>query len=173
MSRSLRLKWGGKRPSRLTNGSRGEKHRQMTDARKPTGNAYWLSVFIGAYVGIILQMVGTTWAKPIDPSELWAVPLILLVYGLFAVPFVALGLGIFGWPVTSLLRGSAQAWWVGAVAALWGGLSGKLMFYAVDHLLFFGFYDLMKVSIRDLGVIYGLPTGLAWWALRRRELAGH
>ena len=143
----------------------------MTDARKSTANTYWLSVFIGAYVGVILQMVATTWGEPFDSSELWAVPVILLGYGLFAVPLVAMGLAIFGLPITTLLRQSAQAWWLGGVAALWGCLSGKLMFYIVDHLLFFGLYDLMEVSFRDLGVIFGLPTGLAWWALHRRELA--
>ncbi|MBX7541683.1 hypothetical protein [Qipengyuania sphaerica] len=144
----------------------------MNQARKSTSDVYWKSVFIGAYVGIFLQMVVTTWGEPFDSSELWTVPVILLAYGLFAVPFVALGLGIFGLPVTTLLRRSAQAWWVGGVAALWGCLSGKLMFYIIDHLLFFGLYDLMELSFPDLGIVYGLPTGLAWWALHRRELAG-
>lgn len=143
----------------------------MTDARRSTGRAYWQSVFIGAYVGVILQMVITTWTEPVDPSELWAIPVLLLVYGLLAVPFVAMGLALFGLPVTAMLRQRAQDWWVGALAAVWGCLAGKLMFYAVDHFLFFGLYDIWKVSILDMGVIYGLPTGLAWWALHRRELA--
>lgn len=143
----------------------------MTDARRSTGRAYWQSVFIGAYVGVILQMVIPNLGKPVDPSELWAIPVLLLVYGLLAVPFVAAGLAVFGLPVTALLRKRAPDWWVGALAAVWGCLTGKLMFYAVDHFLFFGFYDILNVSIRDMGMIYGLPTGLAWWALHRRELA--
>lgn len=142
----------------------------MIEARRLPGGAYWPSVFIGAYVGIILQMAITAWVEPVDPAELWAIPVLLVCYGLFAVPFVALGLAIFGLPVTGLLQRSAERWWVGAIAAVWGCIAGKLMFYAVDHLLFFGLYDILKISIVDIGVIYGLPTGLAWWALRRRQV---
>jgi hypothetical protein len=144
----------------------------MTDARISSGRAYWPSVFIGAYAGIILQMIITTWSEPIDLSELWAIPVLLVIYGLLAVPFVAVGLALFGLPVTAMLRQRAQNAWVGALAAVWSCLAGKLMFFAVDHLLFFGLYDILKVSFLDMGVIYGLPTGLAWWALNRRELAG-
>ena len=143
----------------------------MTDTRRSTIRAYWLSVFIGSYAGITLQMLITNWTGPIDLSELWVIPVLLLVYGLLAIPFVAMGLALFGLPATAMLRQRAQEWWVGALAAVWGCLAGKLMFYAVDHFLFYGLYDILKVSIFDMGVIYGLPTGLAWWALHRRELA--
>jgi hypothetical protein len=144
---------------------------QMTDSLRSTGSAYWLSVFIGAYVGITLQMVVTNWVEPVDPSELWAIPVLLLVYGILAVPFVAIGLALFGLPVTAMLRRKAKDWWMVAVAAIWGSLAGKFMYYAVDHLLFLGHYDILMVSFFDMGVIYGLPTGLAWWALYRRELS--
>jgi hypothetical protein len=143
----------------------------MTDARRSTVRAYWLSVFIGAYVGIILQMVITSWSKPVDPSELSVIPVLIVNYGLLAAPFVAAGLALFGLPVTAMLRRRAQDRWVGALAAVWGCLAGKLMFLIVDHFLFFGLYDILKVSILDMGVIYGMPTGLAWWALHRRQLA--
>ena len=36
------------------------------------------------------------------------------------------------------------------------------MFYAVDCLIFFGLYDISKLTFLDMGVIYGVPTGLAW-----------
>ena len=134
------------------------------------GRAYWLSVLVGAFAGVILQLIVTTGREPVDASGLWAVPVIILAYGLFALPFVALGLAVFGLPATGLLRRNAQDWWVGLIAVLWGAVAGKLMFYAIDHLIFFGVYDFRDVGLLDMGVIYGVPTGLAWWVLYRREL---
>jgi hypothetical protein len=145
----------------------------MTDAGRSTGEVYWYSVFIGAYVGISAQMVVALLVEPVDSAEIWTIPVLLLVYGMFAVPFVALGLALFGLPLTRLLHRSAQRWWVGLIAAVCGSVAGKIMFYAVDHLLFFGVYDIMEATILDMGVLYGLPTGLAWWALYRREVASH
>ncbi len=132
--------------------------------------SFWLSVAIGAYTGVTLQFLLASWYEPIDFSELWAIPLILIIYGLFAVPFVALGLAIFGLPLTHLLYRSARKSWVGAIAILWSAVAGKLLFFAVDHLMFFGQYEIAKIQLLDMGIIYGLPTGVAWWLLRRREL---
>jgi hypothetical protein len=143
----------------------------MADEPRSSRRAYWLSVFIGAYLGVTLQMVVTYWGKPFDRTELWAIPVILLGYGTLAVPFVALGLTLFGLPATGLLRRLAQEWWVGVVAALWGAVAGKLMYFGIDHLMFFGSYNIIELRLLDLGVMYGLPTGFAWWTLHRRELA--
>jgi hypothetical protein len=143
----------------------------MTDARRSMGEAFWASVFIGAYAGVSLQMAITFWGEPVDPAERWTIPVLLIGYGLFAVPFVALGLALLGLPVARSLGRLPHHWWVGVIAALWSCVAGKLMFYAIDHLLFFGLYDITQVSLLDMGVIYGLPTGLAWWALHRRQLS--
>lgn len=121
---------------------------------------------------MILQSVVTLSRGPIDMSDLWALPVIILVYGLFALPFVALGLALFGWPATALLRPWAQSRWVGVVAALWSAAAGKLMFYAIDHHLFFGHYTLDEMTFADLGILYGVPTGLAWWWFYRQGCAG-
>ena len=45
------------------------------------------------------------------------------------------------------------------------------MFFIIDHVLFLGLYDLGKISLNDPGVIYGVPTGIAWWILHRRQIA--
>ena len=135
------------------------------------GRAFALSVLIGAYLGILTQMLVTLWGEPIQRSDLWALPVILLVYGLLALPFVALGLALFGLPATLLLRRRAQEWWIGPIAALWGAMAGKLTFYVMDQQVFLGAYDVWKVSIYDGGIIYGVPTALAWWLLYRRELS--
>jgi hypothetical protein len=37
--------------------------------------------------------------------------------------------------------------------------------------MFFGGYDPWRITVYDLGIIYGVPTALAWWLLCRRELA--
>lgn len=143
----------------------------MTEAQRSTTNAYWPSVFIGAYGGAILQIIAASWGGPIDLSELWLAPVLVLVYGMLAVPFVAFGLVLFGLTVSAVIHRWAQDWWVGPFAALWGGVAGKLMFYGIDHLMFFGYYDLLQISLSDMGIFYGVPTGIAWWVLRRRELA--
>ena len=110
---------GGKRHRTLTDTAADEILLPMTYDAWRSGRAYWLSVLIGSYVGIILQMIVTTWGEPIDRSELWALPVLILIYGLLALPFVALGLAVFGLPVTRLLRRKAQDWRVGILAALW------------------------------------------------------
>lgn len=143
----------------------------MTYQSRPSGRAYGLSVLIGAYVGVTLQMIATTWGEPIERSELWVVPVLILIYGFFALPFVAVGLALFGLPLTGLLRRRAQDWWVGVLAAVCGAVAGKLMFFAIDSVIFLGLYDISKMTLLDMGVIYGVPTGLAWWVLYRRELA--
>lgn len=143
----------------------------MRRASAGIGKPFWLSVMIGAFGGVITQIGITSWNVPVAPSELWAIPVLVTVYGLIAVPFVALGLVIFGLPATVLLRRRARETWVGLAAAIWGAAAGKLMFFAVDHLLFFGLYEIGKLQILDLGIVYGLPTAVAWWLLYRRTFA--
>ena len=137
----------------------------------PGARSFWLSVLIGAYAGLILQFLLASRGQPVDPSELWVLPFGLAIYGLLAIPFVASGLIVFGLPLTPLLKKHARRWWVGLIAVIWGALAGKLHFYAIDHLLFFGYYEFAKIEILDMGVIYGVPTGIAWWLLYRRRLS--
>ncbi|MCW2366352.1 hypothetical protein M2341_001799 [Sphingobium sp. B7D2B] len=145
----------------------------MTDKRRLTARAFGLSVLVGAFAGMSLQSLVLLLLQPalISFSELWAIPVILFGYGLFAVPFVALGLLIFGLPATWLFSYKAGSWWLCIVAVIWGAVAGKLTFYAIDQLIFLGFYRLGELAWVDLGVLYGVPTALAWWALQRGELA--
>jgi hypothetical protein len=136
-----------------------------------SGTAFCKSVMIGAFSGICVQLVLTTWGEPIKASEVWAIPVIIAAYGLLAVPFVGLGLALFGLPATSLLRAQANRKWVGFIAILWGAIAGKLVFYAIDHVIFFGYYDLRTIGAVDPGVIYGIPTAVAWWLFQRRAFA--
>jgi hypothetical protein len=142
----------------------------MEDTAKTWWTAFSLSVIVGAFAGMSLQSALALWAagESLNPSELWAVPVIVLIYGAIAIPFVAMGLALFGLPATVLLRRWAGRWWMGTVAILWGGISGKLTYFAIDHLLFFGNYDLRKVELFDMGLLYGVPTGLVWWLMLRR-----
>lgn len=162
---------GGKRTLKLTGPDVIGTMIRMSYEPRSSGKAFGLSVLIGAFGGISLHLLVTALDAPIDVSELWAVPVLILVYGLFALPFVAVGLALFGLPVTALLRGRAQAWWVGLIAALWGTVAGKLMFYVIDSVLFFGSYKFLHISLTDLGIIFGVPTASAWWLLHCRELA--
>lgn len=143
---------------------------EVSAARSKTG-AFGASVFIGAFTGVSLQLMLTAFEEPINPSEWWALPVLILIYGLIAAPFVALGLALFGLPVSRLLRRQAQKWWIGIVAVVWGAAAGKLTYFAVDHLLFFGNYAPAQISLSDVGLVYALPTAVAWWLLHRREVA--
>jgi len=135
-----------------------------------TTRNFWLSAVAGGYGGIFLQTAIVLLYEPVDFSELWATPVIILVYGLIALPFTALGIALFGLPVANVLLSKAEKWWIGLVAILWGAASGKLMFWAVDHFLFMGFYQFWKIQLLDMGLIYGIPTALAFWLLLRREI---
>ena len=134
------------------------------------GRAFVFSVLIGAFAGIAIQMLVTLSPEPFDPGELWALPVMFAAYGALAVPFVAIGLALFGVPAAQVLRGQAHKWWVGIVAVVWGAVTGKLVFFAIDHSLFLGQYEIAKVGPYDMGLIYGVPTALAWWLLHRREI---
>lgn len=124
---------------------------------------------IGAYSGIIMQGALAMSAEPeFDWSEVWAIPIIVVVYGLIALPFVSLGLFLFGLPARRIFHSQRRHWWIGLVAGIAGGIAGKLVFYAIDQFLFFGLYRLWETGRFDLGVLYGAPTGIAWWWLNRR-----
>lgn len=84
---------------------------------------------------------------------------------------MALGLALFGLPAGLLLRRHAQRPWIGPVAVVWGAIAGKLFFHAVDHLLFLGQDDLDRIARRNVGVIYGISTGIAWWLRHHHALA--
>jgi hypothetical protein len=146
----------------------------LDDEDKPMGGGrslrrnYGLSTVIGAYAGVILQLIATSWQSGgVSYDELWALPIIILGYGLFAIPAVALGLMVFGIPALRLLRQNSDRWWIGCIAIASGALAGKLVFLAVDHTFFMGFYEFARISFVDMGVLYGVPTGLAWWVLNR------
>jgi hypothetical protein len=126
---------------------------------------------IGAFSGVCLQLVLTAWYEPIKSSEIWVIPVLFAVYGVLAVPFVGLGLAIFGLPLTGLFRPQADRLWVGLVAIVWGAVAGKIVYYVIDHVLFFGYYQLSTIGREDMGLIYGIPTGAAWWLLQRRAFA--
>jgi len=138
--------------------------------RWPAPPPFLAAALAGAYVGVALQMALILSMESLpDWSEVWAVPLLLFWYGLFALPFVLLGLALFGIPAARLLHRWRHRPWMGLVAAVSGGLAGKLAYYAVDHLLFFGNYRLWLIEPIDLGLCYGLPTGLAWWWFKRND----
>lgn len=143
----------------------------MTEESKLIGTAFWRSAITGAFFGTVLQILLAVWGEPVDKSEWWGLPLIILAYSLFAVPFVALGLAVFALPVTRMFRGYEREWWIIILAVTWGGAAGKVMFFAIDHIMFFGYYDIYKIELHDIGVIFGTPTGLSWWFFYRREHA--
>ncbi|WP_458093506.1 hypothetical protein [Roseomonas sp. WA12] len=133
-----------------------------------TSHAFWLSSMAGAYAGITVQSLFKMGGVPF--AELWIIPALILGYGTLSIPFVALGLLVFGLPLTPLLRRYADRWWVGVLALLWGALAGRIVFYAIDHGLFSGHYRLGSLRVFDMGIIYGVPTALAWWLLQCRRL---
>lgn len=130
--------------------------------------AFLKSVFIGAYCGILIQGFVTGALASTPMAELGNTLVLVGVYGLVASPFVATGLLIFGVPSAILLKGYASHIWVAPIAALIGAVAGKVLFYAVDRFAFFGLYDISRISFEDLGSIYGIPTGLAWWFFQGR-----
>ena len=126
------------------------------------------TVWIGAYCGVSLQMLTASATETrFLWNELWALPAVLAAYGLTAMPFVAIGLAVFGLPATAFLKPYRNRVWVGLVAVIWGAITGKLFYLGIDQLIFFGYYEFSSPSLSDLGLLYGMPTGVAWWWLKR------
>lgn len=149
----------------------------MTETNRREAPLWWPPLppfltagLIGAYAGIVLQSTIAWWAewRDFDWSEAWQIPLLLAIYGLFALPFVCLGLAVFGIPAARLLHRWRARPWMGLVAAACGALAGKLAYYVIDHTLFFGVYRFWTIE-PDLGLCYGIPTGLAWWWCKRHD----
>ena len=133
--------------------------------------AFLSAVLAGAYGGITLQG-GLAWSLEPDRfgwPDAGAIALLLAVYGLIALPFVALGLAVFGIPAARLLHRWRDRPWMGLVAAVCGGLAGKLAYHAIDRLLFFGAYRPWAIERADPGLCYGVPAGIAWWWFNRRD----
>lgn len=146
----------------------------MSNGAGRSGNAYWRTVFIGAYAGLTLQLLATYDGAPLGPVDYVALPFAFFFYGLIAVPFVAVGLAVFGLPARALLQRWASHWWMGVVAIFCGGAAGKVLYSAIDQLLFMGQYDftagyleLDRQIFLDMGLLYGCPTGFTWWYLQR------
>lgn len=139
--------------------------------RWPVPPPFLRAALAGAYAGVTLQTVLILAMEASGPgwSEIWSLPVVLFWYGLIAVPFVSLGLALFGIPAAQLLHRWRSRPWMAPVAAVSGGLAGKLAYYAVDHLLFFGNYRLWSIEPIDLGLCYGIPAGLAWWWFKHRD----
>ena len=147
-------------------------HARMGYDAGASTKTFLLSVAVGSFSGVALGLVLASLAYPAQAAqELWAIPLLVLVYGGLAFPFVTIGLAIFGLPMTALLREHWDKPWAGIVALLWGAVAGKMMWLAVDSLLFLGVYKITNISADDPGVLYGVPTAIAWWLLRRKEIA--
>ena len=131
------------------------------------------SVAIGTFAGNVLLGVSANFSdetQALGLYDLWTLLWVSLVFGVYLFPFVAIGLTLFGLPVTRFFRRRARSWWIGPLVVLWAAVAGKLMFYAIDHLLLTRSYSLFSISPYDAGVVYSVPTGIAWWLLQRRKL---
>lgn len=133
-----------------------------------TGVAFIRSVLAGAYAGITIQSAVVYALNPIPLQDLWILPVLIIVYGMISVPFVAAGLAVFGLPLTQPLRRYADHWWVAIIAALWGAVSGEIVYTFIDNVIFGANWQFGTISPQSLGPIYGVPTALAWWVFRRR-----
>ncbi len=99
------------------------------------------------------------------------IPVLIGAYGVLTLPFVAVGLALFGLALAGLLRADARHGWIGIVAIVGGAICGRLFFYAIDHLLFFGLNRIDRIEHLDLGILYGVSTAIPLWLLQRRVVA--
>lgn len=132
--------------------------------------AFLLSVLIGAFCGVLLIVL--SWGSEDSAGYLSFVLMVLFWGTLTSIPYVGIGLTILGLPVTWLLHRYLLKPWFGLVAAGWGGVAGNIIYYWYNYSRYDGYNELAELTgIQDLGPIYGIPTGLAWWLLYRRALA--
>jgi hypothetical protein len=131
-------------------------------------NTFALAVIAGSLSGAALMLVVGAWGQTLPTNELWAIPLVILAVGTIGSLFVAAGLALFGLPLTALLRRWWDKPWIGLVAVISGAATGNLAWYAIDHSLFFG--QIHSVVVNP-GALWGVPTAVAWWLLKRREIS--
>lgn len=128
--------------------------------------AFLLSAVVGALSGVVLIIL--LWNDPVG-AEHASFYLVALFWGtLLSIPYVAAGLAAFGLPVTWWLDRHVRSPWFGLLAAVWGGAAGLI----THHLFNQGRTgeDALGwlAGIEHLGIVYGVPTGIAWWLLYAR-----
>jgi len=112
------------------------------------------------------------WNPPTRAEDLPFLFVILFWATLASLPYVGLGLALFGLPATWLLRRYILKPWFGLIAAAWGGVAGSISYYWYDYASYGGTNELAELTgIQDIGPLYGVPTGVAWWLLCRRVVA--
>jgi len=142
----------------------------MTPWRQ-SGIALLLSILIGALCGVLIILLRDL---PIRIDDIPDFFIILFWATLFSLPYVGIGLVLLGLPVTWLLHRHLLKPWFGLIAAAWGGVAGSLIYYWYNQVQHGGSNELAELTgIQELGLVYGIPTGLAWWLLYRRVLVKH
>ena len=135
---------------------------------RQSGIALLLSVLIGALCGVLVILL---WDPPTRVDEIPGFFIILFWATLFSLPYVGIGLILLGLPVTWLLHRYLLQPWFGLIAAAWGGVAGSIIYYWHNYIQYGGSNELAELTgIQELGPVYGIPTGLAWWLLYRRVL---
>ena len=141
----------------------------MVSWLRQTVIAFLSCVLIGASCGVLLILM---WDPPTRAEDLIFLFVILFWATLASLPYVALGLALLGLPATWLLRRYFVKPWFGLIAAGWGAVAGSITYYWYDYARYGGNNELAELTgIRDIGPLFGIPTGLAWWLLYRRVLA--
>lgn len=104
-------------------------------------------------------------------SELWAVPVTIIVYGtIVGFPIAFAGLLMLGLPLALTLGRWADRPWMPFMAFFGGALAGRVTYHLVDHAIFFGIDHLWSWRLADYGVLIGAPTGFIWFLFARRVL---
>jgi hypothetical protein len=139
----------------------------MTRLRQ-SGIALLLSILIGALCGVLIILLSD---PPTRIDEIPGFFIILFWATVFSLPYVGMGLILLGLPATWLLHRYLLEPWFGLIAATWGGVAGSLVYYWYNSVQRGGSNELAELTgIQQLGLVYGVPTGLAWWLFYRRVL---
>ncbi|NML95223.1 hypothetical protein [Novosphingobium olei] len=83
----------------------------------------------GSYAGCLILIASIELREGVWPDflpELWALPIILLIYGGIASIFAAFGLIVFGMPIALVFGRRATAWPFLPLVIGWAGLAGHL-----------------------------------------------
>jgi hypothetical protein len=129
-----------------------------------------LAALFGSWTGMAAFGAVSFWQDPPKPSELWSVPLVVVVYGtIFGFPLALLGLAAVGLPLALMLRNWAERAWMPVIAVTVGALGGRFLYYAVDHTVFFGVDDFTH-WIDNYGFLIGTTTSYFWLVFARRVI---
>lgn len=127
-----------------------------------------MGAIFGSYLGLLLWSVVLVVRDAMPDGPVWALPLLMLVYGAFIVPVSAMGLLIFGLPAARAVEGEFRAPWLPLAALLMGAIAGNIVASGISLIAQGRWFPPGGLDPLGPGSLVGAATGLCFWWFERQ-----